>query len=325
MRIVSLVPSATEVVCALGLADALVGRSHECDYPPGLVADVPVVTQSLLAVPQGEDDEPLPAGEIDAQVRAAAQAGESFYHIDADRIRDLRPDLIITQGLCDVCAVTHREVVRAADTWGATIPTLDLQATTLAEVLDTFRQIGAATGRSAEADALVVQTEARWQAVRDRVAALTHRPRTLVLEWPDPVFVAGHWNPEIVALAGGVGGPWERAGEPSRAVAWDEIVRFAPEVIVLAACGLDTYRALDEVWPLTDLPGWYDLPAVREGECYTADGSAYFNRPGPRLAESAEILATILAPETFTEMLPPYAVQRFDPDMLEPPKDENEA
>jgi iron complex transport system substrate-binding protein len=146
-----------------------------------------------------------------------------------------------------------------------------------------------------------------------------------LLEWPDPPFTSGHWNPELLALANGTPGPWDAAGTPSRTLTWDEINAFAPEMVVLLACGMDAYRALDESYALLDAPGWFDLPAVKNGECYAVDGSAYFNRPGPRLAESAEILATILHPETFTEMLPAYSVQRFDNELFQPLEDEEAA
>lgn len=318
MRIVSLLPAATEIVCALGLGDQLVGVSHECDFPAETVQDLPVVTSS--AVPSSGD---ASAGQIDALVRAARERGESLYQIDGDLLRCLAPDLMLTQGLCDVCAVTHQAVLAAVNTLGATTTVLDLAPTTLAGVLDTFRQIGAATGKEAEADALADRVRARWETVRERAASSApEQPRTLLLEWPDPLFSAGHWNPELLTLAGGAGAPWDEPGKASRTLSWDEVKNFAPEMIVLIACGLDADQAIDAAFVLPDLPGWFDLPAVRQGECYALDGNAYFNRPGPRLAESAEILATVLHPETFTDMLPPYAVRRFGNDLLEPQEEE---
>jgi iron complex transport system substrate-binding protein len=314
LRIVSLLPSATEIVCALGLADSLVAVTHECDYPAPAVAGKPVVTSSVIPSGHGADEEPLSASEIDERVRAALAAGESLYRIDIDLLKSLQPDVVLTQGLCDVCAVNHRAVVQAVDALGAAPTVLDLAPTTLAGVLETFRQVGRATGREAEADALILQTEARWATVRDRVAAVSERPKTLLLEWPEPPFSAGHWNPELLELAGGVGGPWDETGKPSRTLTWEEILAFQPETIILMACGFDAYRALDEAFALPDGPGedaWFDLPAVRNGDCYAVDGNAYFNRPGPRLAESAEILATVLHPEVITEMMPPFSAQRF--------------
>jgi iron complex transport system substrate-binding protein len=326
VRIVSLLPSATEIVCALGLADSLVAVTHECDFPAAVVREKPVITSSILhRSPETEGDEdagPLTAGEIDAKVREALAAGESLYRIDHDVLRSLKPDVVLTQGLCDVCAVNHLAVKAAVEALGTGPTVLDLAPTNLASVLETFRQVGAATGTETAAQDLIARTSARWERVRERAAALPERPKTLLLEWPDPAFSAGHWNPELLQLANGIGGPWDIVGEASRTLTWDEITAFAPEMIILMACGVDAYRALDEAWALTDVPGWYDLPAVRNGECYTVDGNAYFNRPGPRLAESAEILATILHPETFTEMLPPYSAQRFSDDMLTPDTEE---
>ena len=328
MRIVSLLPSATEIVCALGLAESLVGITHECDYPAALIAGKPVVTGTLIphAHPPAEGDdegEPLSAGEIDEMVRAALEAGKSLYHIDTDLLRSLQPDLVLTQGLCDVCAVNHAATAAAVALLDKSVTVLDLAPTTLAGVMASFAQVGEVTGKTAEAAELVAQTQARWDAVRHRTES-KYSPRTLLLEWPDPLFTAGHWNPELLTLAGGTAAPWDEVGVPSRTLSWDEIAAFDPEMIVLIACGFDAYRALDEAWPLTDYPGWYDLTAVREGDCYAIDGNAYFNRPGPRLAESAEILATIFYPEEFQEMLPPYSVQRFPNALLVPPKEEKE-
>lgn len=328
LRIVSLLPSATEIVCALGLGDQFVGVTHECDFPAEIVTNKPVVTSSILTAPEPSGDEeesdaaepPQSALEIDEQVRAALASGESLYRIDLDLLRSLKPDLILTQALCDVCAVSHKAVVAAVEALGASVSALNLAPTTLPEVLESFRQVGKATGTKAQAEALIAQTRSRWDRVRERAAAAPERPRTLLLEWPDPPFSAGHWNPELLALANGIGGPWDVAGKPSRTLTWDEINAFAPEMIVLIACGFDVDRAVYEAYALPDAPGWFDLPAVRDGECYAVDGNAYFNRPGPRLAESAEILATVLHPETFTEMLPAYAVRRFPNDLLEPEK-----
>ncbi len=326
MRIVSLLPSATEIAAALGLGDQLVAVTHECDYPPEVVAGKPVVTSSLIPKTTSEPfdgeegDEPPPpsASEIDRIVREAQASGESLYRIDIDLLREMKPDLILTQGLCDVCAVSHKAVVAAVEAVGPHIAVLDLQPTSLATVLDSFRQVGAATGREAESEVLSASVQSRWDAVREKAAKAAERPRTLLLEWPDPPFTAGHWNPELLMLANGISGPWDVAGAPSRTLTWDEINAFAPEMVVLLACGMDAYRALDESYALLDAPGWFELPAVKNGECYAVDGSAYFNRPGPRLAESAEILATILHPEIFTDMLPAYSVQRFDNELFEP-------
>lgn len=330
MRIVSLLPSATEIVCALGLADDLVGVSHACDYPAEVVRTKAVVTSTVIPKvhpPQDgeEEGEPLTAGEIDEKVRESLASGESLYRIDIELLRSLAPDIILTQGLCDICAVNQAAAAEAVSALGGNITVLDLAATTLEDVLLTFRHVGEATGKTAEAEALISDVQARWDAVRARTEGISEKPRVLLLEWPEPPFTAGHWNPELIALGGGLRAPWDSIGVPSRTLEWDEVVAWQPEVIVVLACGFDAYETLDQCWGLTELPGWYDLPAVRDGECYAADGNAYFNRPGPRLVESAEILATILHPEVFSEMLPPYSVQRFDNDMLiEPDEDETQ-
>ncbi len=331
MRIISLLPSATEIAVALGLGDQLVGVSHECDYPPDVVAGKPVVTSSLVPKTatepfDGEEgEEPPPsAQEIDRIVREALANGESLYRIDIDLLRELKPDIILTQGLCDVCAVSHKAVVAAVNALGPDVTVLDLQPTDLATVLESFRQVGAATGKESEADALVASVQARWDAVREKASRATDRPKTLLLEWPDPPFTSGHWNPEFLALANGEPAPWDETGTPSRTLTWNEIADFAPEMVVLLACGMDAYRALDESYAFLDVPQWFDLPAVKNGECYTVDGNAYFNRPGPRLAESAEILATILHPDLFTNMLPAYSVQRFDNELFEPLEDDED-
>lgn len=316
-----MLPSATEIVCALGLGDQLVGVTHECDFPPDVVKGLPVVTGSILPAPHPCEDEPLlSAREIDERVREARESGESLYHIDNDLLRDLAPDLVLTQGLCDVCAVTHKAVVAAVDALGGTARVLDLAPTNLAGVLQTIRDVGAATGKDAEAAALAEQIQGRWNRVCEQAAQAPERPRTLLLEWTDPPFSAGHWNPELLALAQGAPGPWDIPGEPSRTLSWPDIHAFAPEVIVLVACGFDADRAIDEAYALPEAAGldtWFALPAVQNAECYAVDGSAYFNRPGPRLAESAEILATILHPETCTDMLPPHAVRQFPPELVE--------
>jgi iron complex transport system substrate-binding protein len=319
LRIVSLLPSATEIVCALGLTDSLVGITHECDFPAG-IAGKSVVTSYSLPTPVNGDTDPLSAKDIDTHVRAAHEFGQALYRIDHVLLKHLKPDLILTQGLCDVCAVNHNAVCAAVETMGSSIRVLDLAPTTLEGVLETFRQVGRATEQEEAARRLVERTQARWDAVAAKVKTTSERPRTLLLEWPEPPFSAGHWNPELLALAGGMGGPWDKIGEASRTLDWKAIGAFSPEVIVLMACGFDTYRALWEASTLTDVPDWFDLPAVRNGDCFAVDGNAYFNRPGPRLAESAEILATILHPETFTEMLPPFAAQIFDPELMDPTK-----
>jgi iron complex transport system substrate-binding protein len=327
LRIASLLPSATEIVAALGLADRLVAVTHECDYPASAVEGRAVVTSSPVGQPYEvtDDDgdtylvEPT-SREIDEQVRAALDAGESLYRIDIEKLRELKPDLILTQGLCDVCAVNHKAVAEAVESLGSGVTVLDLAPTTLAQVVESFRQVGDATGHRDAAERLIAETLARWETVRAKVAAAPERPRTLLLEWADPPFSAGHWNPELLRLVNAEPAPWDEIGKPSRTLTWEEITAFAPEVIVFAPCGFDANRAVDEAEVLPDVPGWFDLPAVRNAECYALDGNAYVNRPGPRLADTAEILATVLHPETTQETVPPYSVRLFPTRLVERPK-----
>jgi iron complex transport system substrate-binding protein len=316
LRIVSLVPSATEIVAALGLGESLVGVTHECDWPRDVIAGKPVVTSSLLPRDEG-GVEPLVSGAIDERVRAALKAGDSLYRINHDLLKELKPDLVLTQGLCDVCAVNHKAVVAAVEALGEGVTVLDLTPTSLKGVLDSFRQVGAATNKVTEAELLCAQVWACWQAVKEKTTHASEKPRTLLLEWSDPPYSAGHWNPELLTLAGATLAPWDEAGSVSRTLNWEDIRAFAPEMIVFIPCGFGVDRAIEEAYVLADSEGWFELPAVKNGECYAVDGNSYFNRPGPRLAESAEILATVLHPDRVTEMLPPYSVRRFPEELLD--------
>lgn len=327
IRIASLVPFATEIVCALGLEENLVAISHVCDYPPS-VKVLPVVTaQTVLPEPQILTDEdgdtyevPASAKEIDDAVRAAVASGEGLYRIDSAKLLELKPDLVLTQGLCDVCAASHIATAKAVAELGDAVKILDLSPTTLSGVLDAVRAVGTATEREAESEEIISDMIARFEAVKMDSAMSPNRPRTLLLEWPEPLFCAGHWSPELLTLANATLAPWDKVGAPSRVIEWDDVLRFDPEVILLAACGFDAERGAWESTTLTDLPGWFELPAVRNGDCYAIDGNAYVNRPGPRLADTAELLATILHPDTTQGTVPPYAVSRFPPEALNPEK-----
>lgn len=197
----------------------------------------------------------------------------------------------------------------------------ELMPATLQGALEAIRRAGAAIDRASEADELARRIEDRWESIRAKAAGTPEPPRTLLLSEVDPPQAPGLWVPELLEMAGAESAPWDVAGEPARAVSWEEIVAFAPETIILILGGRDAHEAIEEAEALTELPGWYDLPAVRAGECYTADAATFFDSPGPKLAEAAGILATILHPETFTEMLPPYSVRIFPPALLEPPKE----
>lgn len=290
IRIVSLLPSATEMICALGLESDLVGVTHECDYP-AFVRDLPKVTRTLIPTD-------APSAEIDALVRERLASDRALYTLDLDVLDALRPDLIVTQALCDVCAVAEDEVRDAACRLPGRPRVINLEPQTLTEVFDAVQQVADAAGVSDRAPDVIQRLRARVEAVTARTAvvhASDDRPRVALLEWLDPPFSCGHWNPELVRLAGGVEG-LGREGQPSRRLHWDEVIAWQPEVIVIACCGFTVERAMTDVAALASVPGWQTLPAVRDGRVTVVDGSEYFSRPGPRLVDSLEILAHAIDP-----------------------------
>jgi iron complex transport system substrate-binding protein len=286
VRIVSLLPAATDLVVTLGLTADLVGRTHECDWPPGALEHAAVVTRTALA-------DGLTSREISAAVAAdRAHAGSSLYGLDEAALAALDPDLILTQELCDVCAVSYAQVadaVRVADTGPRLV---SLEPRTLGEVLGTLTTVGALTGRQDAAAAAVADAERRLAAVARAVAGRP-RPRVVVLEWLDPVWPVGHWVPEQVAAAGGTE-VLGTAGAHTDPVEWAAVLAAAPEVLVLAPCGFPPERTLAELPALAARPGWSSLPAVRSGAVWVVDGPAYLNRPGPRVVRGVEVLAHVL-------------------------------
>lgn len=288
MRIVSLLPSATEMICALGLEDRLVGVTHECDFP-AFVRGLPKVTRTLIPTE-------APSAEIDRLVREQLRTNRALYTLELPTLEGLRPDLIVTQALCDVCAVAEDEVRAAACMLPGGPRVINLEPQTLSQVFAAIRQVAKAAGVDREAEEVVGGLTARVEAVVARAAGLRHRPRVALLEWLDPPFSCGHWSPELVRLAGGVEG-LGREGRSSRTLRWHEVMAWQPEVVFIACCGFGVERTLDDVPRLQSVPGWQDLPAVRLGRVYVTDGSHYFSRPGPRLVDSLEILAHTLDPE----------------------------
>jgi len=274
-RIVSLLPSATEIVCALGLEDRLVGISHSCDYPPS-IAHLP-----RLSRPRADLDG-LSSGEIDAAIRAAMRDYGSVYEIDIGAIRDLQPDLVLTQGICDVCAVPESQVIAASI--GSTILTLD--AHDLAAIFASIRDVGCATGVSDRADELIEDMRRRIEAVRARVAG-RGRPRVLALEWLDPPYMPGHWVPELVAAAGGelLAGT---ARKPSYRMDWSELRGLEPDILLVMPCGFNLQEAEREA-----VRHRQQLRAVG-GRVQLLDASAYFSRSGPRVVDGVEILASAI-------------------------------
>jgi iron complex transport system substrate-binding protein len=288
LRIVSLLPSATEIVCSLGLGDRLVGVTHECDSPP-FVKALPKATRTL--VPKH-----APSAEIDRLVRDRIAGRSALYELDLPVLERLAPDLIVTQALCDVCAVAEAEVQDAACRLPGNPRVLNLEPETLGQVMDAIRQVALAAGAREAGEAALHAFQARVEAVAARSARVALRPRVALLEWLLPPFSCGHWSPELVRLAGGeeVLG---RAGERSRTLTWDEVRAARAEVVFVACCGFDVERTLVDLHALADEPGWRDLPALRDGRVYLCDGSQYFSRPGPRLVDSLEMLAHALHPE----------------------------
>jgi len=281
MRIVSLLPSATEIVYALGLGDQLVARSHECDYPPDALKK-PIITRSLIP-------SDLPSREIDRRVSETLMTHATLYTLDQELLQSLKPDLILTQSLCSVCAVSQNAVLEAVERLRPRPRVLNLEPTTLKEVLQTFQQVAEAAGVPQRGEQLVAHCLERIEQVSAHCA---DRPplRVSFLEWLDPPFACGHWTPELVALAGGIDGHGQ-AGMPSRRLKWHEVLAWQPEAIVIACCGFTVERTLQDLPLLEAMPGWCELPAVRREAVFVADGNAYFSRPGPRLVDSLEWLA----------------------------------
>jgi iron complex transport system substrate-binding protein len=296
MRICSFLPSATEIVYALGLEENLVGVTHECDYPPE-ARSKPRVIGSLIK------PEELTSREIDGLVSENYKAGKSTYIVDKEILLKANPNLILTQELCDVCAVSGNEVVEAVKVLGYEVEIISLEPKTLDGILDTVMLVGEAAERKARAGELINNLRSRIEAVRSLLHEEKDRPRVFCMEWLDPPYTAGHWIPEMVEIAGGecsLG----KAGEPSFRVSWDEISDLAPQVVVLMPCGFSIERTLNEVDILTSNEHWYRLPAVRKGQVYLVDANSYFSRSGPRVVDGLEILARIFHPEICTYEIP---------------------
>lgn len=285
-RIVSLLPSATEIVCALGFGDHLVGRSHECDFPEGL-DDRPVCSSPRLNV-DGTSKQ------IDDEVRDIVRRGLSVYEVRDDVLKSLKPDFIVTQTQCEVCAVSENDVERAVWDWtGARPKIISLEPNLLEDVWSDVRRVADALDARHEGDRMVDVLRSRMRAIYDKAAAIGEKPSVATIEWIDPLMSAGNWMPELIAMAGGENLFGER-GKHSPWLDWATLRATDPDVVLVIPCGFDLERTLQESKALETLDGWRELGAVRDGHCYAADGHHYFNRPGPRLAESLEILAEIL-------------------------------
>lgn len=290
-RIVSLIASSTEIVCALGCEDQLVGRSHECDFPPS-VTRLPVCTAPKFQ-PDGT------SYEIDQRVKAILQEGLGVYRVHADLLKQLAPDVIITQVQCAVCAVSLADVEQAVCTWLDAQPRIvSLEPNALADVWTDIGRVAEALGLPEKGKALVNRLKQRMNVLAEKASALPDRPGVACIEWIDPLMAAGNWMPELVEMVGGRN-LFGVAGQHAPWMTWKELQEKDPDIIVVLPCGFDIARARQEMPLLTQKPEWSQLKAVQNRRVYLMDGNQYFNRPGPRLVESLEILAEVLHPEAF--------------------------
>jgi iron complex transport system substrate-binding protein len=285
-RIVSLLPSATEMIYGLGLEARLVGVTHECDYPPAAKA-LPVLVKPVLPL------ERMSQSEIDAAVTARLREGKSLYEIDEKLLADLAPDLIITQNLCQVCAPSGNELTQALAHLPKKPDVLWMTPRNLQGVQDNINDLARATGAEAAAARLIADWNARMDAVEQRGAALAHRPRVFCMEWLDPVYCSGHWIPDMVRRAGGHDA-LGREGADSVRIPWSDVVAFAPEILILMSCGFTLEQALAQTSLVADYEGLSELPAVRDNRVYIVDANAHFARPGPRLVDGAELLSHLI-------------------------------
>ena len=291
-RIISLLPSATEIVAAVGFGDHLVGRSHECDFPPG-VEGLPVCSSTKIPA-KGS------SSEIDERVKEIVAEGLSVYRVDVDRLRELHPDLILTQTQCAVCAVTPRDLEQALCTWtGAKPAVVSLEPNDLGDVWNDIRRVGEALDVPERAGELIESLTQRLAAIREKAKSAKSRPSVAAIEWLGPLMAGGNWMPELIEIAGGRS-LFARAGEHSSWLDWSNLSETDPEVILLLPCGFKIAQTIRDLNLLTENPAWANLRPVKQGRVYLIDGHNFFNRPGPRLVESAEIVAEILHPDRFS-------------------------
>jgi len=315
-RIVSFLPAATEMVCALGLADSLVGITHECDYPPE-VKSKPILVRNVLPV------ETMSQSEIDRAVAVRLREGQSLYQIDEALLQEQAPDLILTQNLCQVCAPSGNEVSQVLKALAKKPEILWMTPQSLAEIFDNVRDLGASTGQTEKAAALVNDCLQRLE----ELSALTKnlaRPRVFCMEWLDPIYASGHWVPELVKIAGGTD-ELARAGGESVRVSWEQLAEWAPEVLIIMPCGFNLPQTMKQIWDAfgkysrkrsEHADRFFGLPAVRSGRVYGVDANSYFARPGPRVVEGAELLARLIHPELFPDSQTVGLAQPVDVDLL---------
>lgn len=303
MRILSLLPSATEIVYALGLGDNLVGVSHECDYPPE-VKTKPVISTSYLS-------STLCSAEIHGAVSAHRHPTHSLYGIDEQLLRQIDPEVILTQELCTVCAIPVAQVRKAARILAGPCRIVSLEPNNLRQILDNILTVAEVTGQEERGHAVTLLLQERIDKVAAAASRVAERPRVCCMEWMDPPMAGGHWVPEMIRLAGGIDGLGHE-GVPSTVIPWQQVVEFAPEVMVIMPCGYKIERTLAEVDGFSTWVGWYNLPAVRTGRVYIVDSPSYFSRPGPRTIKGLEMLAEIIHPELFSDSIPQGAAVKLD-------------
>ncbi len=308
MRIVSLLPSATEIVYALGLGDSLVGVSHDCDYPLEVVTK-PKLSHALISIE-------MPSDEIDAIVREQLHNGLSVYHIDAAKLEQLEPDLILTQELCEVCAPSYDQVLEAAKILGDRTKIVSLEPHSIEEILENILLVGGLTEKVQRAEKCVDALRERVEKIIAFSENFEERPKVACIEWLSPVMVGGHWVPQMVEYAGGE--DWlGDMGEPSKEIAWGDLLNYDPDILICMPCGFDVERTLEEMHLLIEREGWEDVRAVKDGQVYVVNGTAFFNRPGPRIVTGLEIMAQIIHPEYFRGLAPEGSLMRLAFEKLE--------
>jgi iron complex transport system substrate-binding protein len=291
LRIVSFLPSATEMVCALGLSDELVGVTHECDYPSEVLGKTKIIS-SILPL------EKMTQGEIDKAVAERLRNGQSLYAVDENLLRSLQPDIIITQDLCQVCAPSGNELSQALKVLPKQPAILWMTPQSISGIEANIRDLGAATGRTQQAEHLIAAGQKRLLDISTRAQRSGYRPRVFCMEWLDPVYCGGHWVPEMVRVAGGVDALGREGGDSVR-VEWGDVRKWDPEVLVVMPCGFHLDKVLQKSEKLREFPGWEELSAVRNNRVYAVDANAYFARPGPRIVEGTELLAHLIHPAEF--------------------------
>jgi iron complex transport system substrate-binding protein len=294
-RIVSLLPAATEIAAALDLMDQIVGVSHECDFP-SQANERPRVTHCAV------HNADLSSREVDDSVRRALNENGTIYTLDDSLLRELSPDVILTQKLCDVCAVGYGTVAKLAETLPGPPQVVNLEPSSLADIFNDIRRVADACNVRERAEELISSLSERTNSIRERAEKLAKRPWCFLMEWVDPPFCSGHWGPELVEIAGGRD-PLGRKHQPSVQIQWQEVLDSQPEIMVLALCGYEIDAARRDYEILRQFPDFNSLPAAESGEVYLVNANAYFARPGPRIVDSIEILAGILHPRAFPEFV----------------------